>query len=49
MQIDINPDSVMINKTLVARPSWISRYQWMAYWEAVKGRTHQNRLIHENA
>jgi len=34
MNIEINMDSVVIEKQIVKRPDYISRSEWLAFWEA---------------
>ena len=36
MQIDVDMDQVTINGQVVKRPTYLSRSQWMIYWDAVK-------------
>ncbi len=39
MQIDVDPDQVLIENQAVKRPSYIPRGVWMAYWHAVRDKT----------
>lgn len=42
LSIEVEPDRVLIESQVIYRPDYISRSQWMVYWEKLERTQGQN-------
>lgn len=36
LELNVDMDSISIEGQKVVRPNWISRHNWLQYWEAIQ-------------